>query len=77
MGTLGGKIAFILAPFIALALLPSTVDLFLGTCLFEQGCGPHEGVSLVAALLAALVLAALPALAIRAAINHWMRRRGA
>ncbi|WP_077145846.1 hypothetical protein [Sphingopyxis sp. KK2] len=75
MGTLGGKIAFVLTPFIAFALLPLTVDLFLGSCLFEQGCGPNEGLTLIAALLAAMALAVPPVLALRAAINHWVCRR--
>jgi hypothetical protein len=74
MGTLGGKIAFLAAPFLAFGLLPLTADWILCPGFFEEGCGANETMSLIAALLAALALAALPALAIRAVINRWMLR---
>jgi len=70
MGTRGGKIAFALTPIIAFALFPLTMDLFLGPCFFEEGCGPHDTVGAAGALLAALGFAVVPALAIRAIVNR-------
>ncbi|OHD02256.1 MAG: hypothetical protein A2885_09995 [Sphingopyxis sp. RIFCSPHIGHO2_01_FULL_65_24] len=70
MGTRGGKIAFALTPIIAFALVPLTMDLFLGPCFFEEGCGPHETLWVAGALLAALGFAVAPALATRAIVNR-------
>lgn len=71
MGTLGGKIAFAVAPVIALGLVIPMMDLILGPCFFKEGCGRHETAGLAAAVLAALALAVVPALALRAVINHF------
>ena len=70
MGTRGGKVAFALTPIITFALFPLTMDLFLGPCFFEEGCGPHDTVGAAGALLAALGFAVVPALAIRAIVNR-------
>ncbi|QNO26671.1 hypothetical protein EEB18_018360 [Sphingopyxis sp. OPL5] len=70
MGTRGGKVAFALTPIIAFALFPLTMDLFLGPCFFEEGCGPDETLWVAGALLAALGFSVAPALAIRATVNR-------
>jgi hypothetical protein len=49
---LGAVAGFIATPFLAFSLL----DLFLGHCFYEQGCGRHEGFKLIGVLLAACAI---------------------
>lgn len=69
MGTLGGKVGFVTGCAVcAVSFIPISRSI-LGDCLFEQGCGKHEGLWLAVAFLAAIGVSVAVGLALRMAIN--------
>lgn len=75
MGTIGGKISFVVWLLLAARLTLPTMDLFVGPCFLEEGCGRYETLWLAASLVASLVVAGVPALLLRYAINRLAMRR--
>lgn len=74
MGTLGGKIGFVAGMVVAVLSATPMIDLFLGSCFWEQGCGRSERLLLACAALAALALGIAAGLLARAAVNAGVRR---
>ena len=72
MGTWGGKIGFAVALVVASTSFLPILDLVLGDCVFEQGCGTYEPVGFAAAALCSLGIAAAAGLAVRALVNRLM-----
>jgi RsiW-degrading membrane proteinase PrsW (M82 family) len=75
MGTIGGKISFVVWLLLAARLTLPMMDLFVGPCFLEEGCGRYESLWLVASFAASLALAGVPALILRYAINRLATRR--
>lgn len=72
MGTWGGKIGFTVALAIAPTSFLPILDLVLGDCVFEQGCGTYEPAGFAVAALFSLGIAAVAGLAVRTLVNRLM-----
>lgn len=73
MGTLGGKIGFVAGVVVAVLSATPMIDLILGSCFWEQGCGSSEGLLLACAALAAVAVGVVAGLLARALLNAGIR----
>lgn len=70
MGTIGGKIGFLLGIGSAFLFAPLTIQLLVEPCFFEGGCSSSESVMLLLAAVAALSLAVISGLIVRFVVNR-------
>jgi hypothetical protein len=75
MGTLAGKIGYIIGFLTAAVLAVPVVHVTPGSCFFEGGCGVQEPAGLILALLILFAMAITSGFVTRAIINYFIHRR--
>ena len=75
MGTLGGKIGYIIGFLTAAAFAVPVVHVTPGSCFFEGGCGVQEPAGLILALLILFALGATSGFLTRAIVNYLLHRQ--
>lgn len=75
MGTIGGRIGYVIGIVFIFYFSVPMIQFILGPCYFEEGCGEWEDFGLLLTIFALICLAILVGLTVRSVVNYAINYR--